>query len=168
MPCVYDDIPGSWGDQSKGWPQIKDPDEAARKLVISRGLVPYGSYVTVGDYLRLETQEYVDRVRAALAATAQPEDYPECSGEPNSCPENEGYGCCKKDSAQRDHAPASPSLEVEALADALIELGVRKENFDNYPDETDEECEAFHREIAESRAELIRKLATALSDGENE
>ena len=22
-------------------------------------------------------------------------DYPECSGDPLSCPENEGYGCCK-------------------------------------------------------------------------
>lgn len=21
-------------------------------------------------------------------------DYPECSGNPNDCPENEGYGCC--------------------------------------------------------------------------
>lgn len=24
-----------------------------------------------------------------------PSDYPECSGEPENCPENEGYGCCK-------------------------------------------------------------------------
>lgn len=22
-------------------------------------------------------------------------DYPECSGDPADCPENEGYGCCK-------------------------------------------------------------------------
>ena len=26
---------------------------------------------------------------------ARPSDYPECSGDPASCPENEGYGCCK-------------------------------------------------------------------------
>lgn len=23
-------------------------------------------------------------------------DYPECSGNPNDCPENEGYGCCQR------------------------------------------------------------------------
>lgn len=32
-------------------------------------------------------------LRALLAA--EPTDYPECSGTPESCPENEGYGCCK-------------------------------------------------------------------------
>lgn len=67
MPCVYDDVPGSWGQQSKGWPQIHDPEDKARMLVIKTDLVPYGSYVTVGGYLRLETQEYVEKVKKALS-----------------------------------------------------------------------------------------------------
>lgn len=67
MPCVYDDVPGSWGTQSNGWPAIHDPNDDARRLVIRDGLVPYGSYVTVGEYLRLETPEQVKTVRAALA-----------------------------------------------------------------------------------------------------
>lgn len=70
MPCVYDDIPGSWGDQSKGWPSIVDPDGIARRMVIEQKLVPYGSYVTVGAQLRLETHEYVDKVRKAMQPEA--------------------------------------------------------------------------------------------------
>lgn len=33
------------------------------------------------------------QLRALLAN--EPVDFPECSGTPESCPENEGYGCCK-------------------------------------------------------------------------
>lgn len=29
-------------------------------------------------------------------------DYPECSGDSNSCPENEGYGCCIARNALKD------------------------------------------------------------------
>jgi hypothetical protein len=29
------------------------------------------------------------------APIEEPADFPECSGDPASCPENEGYGCCK-------------------------------------------------------------------------
>jgi|SRR6185312_13678459 len=29
------------------------------------------------------------------AAPSAPQDFPGCSGDPASCPENEGYGCCK-------------------------------------------------------------------------
>ena len=37
-------------------------------------------------------------LRAALTAAlaAQPVGYPECSGDPASCPENEGFGCCQE------------------------------------------------------------------------
>src|SRR5690606_6178902 len=77
MPCVYDDVPGSWARQSEGWPEIHDPDQKARMLVIQNKLVPYGSYVTVGVSLRLEKQEYVEKVLAALtppAATPRGDD----------------------------------------------------------------------------------------------
>lgn len=66
MPCVYDDVPGSWRQQSDGWPSIADPDEKVRHLVIKKDLVPYGSYVTVDGCLRLETQDYVKLVSKAL------------------------------------------------------------------------------------------------------
>lgn len=41
---------------------------------------------------------------AGVRASAQP-DYPECSGDPANCPENEGHGCCGSyecKAAQRD------------------------------------------------------------------
>lgn len=71
MPCVYDDVPGSWGSQSAAWPCINDPDGEARRLVITGKLVPYGSYVTVGAQLRLETPEYVRIVREAMTRPAE-------------------------------------------------------------------------------------------------
>lgn len=70
MPCVYDDVPGSWGSQSEGWPHIEDADGSVRRLVIREKLVPYGSYVTVGNHLRLETNDYVERVRIAMQSNA--------------------------------------------------------------------------------------------------
>ena len=76
MPLVYDDVPGSWGKQSEGWPAIHDPDGTARGLVIQNKLVPYGSYVTGDDELRLETSEYVAKVRAALASKRPPPSAP--------------------------------------------------------------------------------------------
>lgn len=66
MPLLYDDIPGSWGTYSESWPSLHDPDGKVRRLVIKNGLVPYGSYVTVGDELRLETYAYINVVNAAL------------------------------------------------------------------------------------------------------
>lgn len=38
-----------------------------------------------------------DMLRAALRASTPlvNKEWPECSGDPASCPENEGYGCCK-------------------------------------------------------------------------
>lgn len=35
-----------------------------------------------------------DQARSEVRQLRFPADYPECSGDPNSCPENEGYGCC--------------------------------------------------------------------------
>lgn len=70
MPLAYDDIPGSWGRQSEGWPAIEfatDTEQTiARSLVITNNLVPYGSYVTVGKTLRVETEAYKQIVLDAL------------------------------------------------------------------------------------------------------
>lgn len=70
MPLTYDDVPGSWGRMSQDWPRIVFDTQAehdeARRLVIRDHLVPYGSYVTCGLELRLETEEYVQIVRDAL------------------------------------------------------------------------------------------------------
>lgn len=35
-----------------------------------------------------------------IAGLHEQRAYPECSGNPSSCPENEGYGCCKPDPTQ--------------------------------------------------------------------
>lgn len=65
MPLAYDDIPGSWAIYSKDWIAIHDPTGDIRQLVIKANLVPYGSYVTVGEVLRVETIEQAERVYEA-------------------------------------------------------------------------------------------------------
>lgn len=60
-------------------------------------------------------QEVMEDLRAALA----PADYTECSGDPNCCPENDGFGCCKS------AAPLAPALvpmtdeQIEAVAQLI-------------------------------------------------
>jgi hypothetical protein len=47
MPLAYDDIPGSWGQMSEGWPET--PYTPAKWLLCTKAdIVPYGSYVVVG------------------------------------------------------------------------------------------------------------------------
>lgn len=48
MPLAYDDVPGSWGPQSEGWPET--PYTPAKMLLCTKAeIVPYGSYVVVGN-----------------------------------------------------------------------------------------------------------------------
>lgn len=61
----------------------------------------------------------VQALRAAdayLAAPVAPADYPECSGDPNCCPENEGFGCCKAP-AEQSHAVSY----MEGISDGRAE-----------------------------------------------
>lgn len=47
MPLAYDDVPGSWGHQSEGWPET--PWTPGKLLLCTKAeIVPYGSYVIVG------------------------------------------------------------------------------------------------------------------------
>lgn len=56
MPLLYDDIPGSWGKQSESWPEVNYT--MGKWLLCTKALVvPYGSYVKVGDKIRIETKE---------------------------------------------------------------------------------------------------------------
>ena len=61
MPLTYDDVPGSWGLASKNWPTLVSVSEADANrafIACSKGkVVPYGSYVKVGNELRIETPE---------------------------------------------------------------------------------------------------------------
>lgn len=60
MPLEYDDIPGSWGDNSKSWSEIKE--NAYDKYVFANqtGCLTYGTYVLIGETLRVETQELAE------------------------------------------------------------------------------------------------------------
>jgi hypothetical protein len=71
-----------------------------------------------------EANETIQAMEAALIAaapqpaavkedltTARPE-YPECSGDPASCPENEGYGCCKPNPRPEAKAGAGDPVSV--------------------------------------------------------
>ena len=64
MPCTYDDIPGSWGTQSEGWPET--PYTIGKWLLCTKAkVVPYGSYVKMtpnypsdeGAVIRVENEE---------------------------------------------------------------------------------------------------------------
>jgi hypothetical protein len=66
------DYDGSWGDASVGWPEIAFSTEevAVKAYVIAwRDVkVPYGSYVLVGNVLRLETEALKEAVLTAVRA----------------------------------------------------------------------------------------------------
>ena len=71
------DYNGSWGDASEGWPSIIfDTEQEAKRAYVEawRNVkVPYGSYVLVGHVLRLETEEWKERVERHLR-TLGPEE----------------------------------------------------------------------------------------------
>lgn len=47
MPLKYDDVPGSWGTYSEGWPET--PWTIGKLLLCTKAeIVPYGSYVVIG------------------------------------------------------------------------------------------------------------------------
>jgi hypothetical protein len=47
VPLQYDDVPGSWGTQSEGWPST--PYSMGKWLLCTKAkIVPYGSFVVVG------------------------------------------------------------------------------------------------------------------------
>ena len=64
------DYDGSWADASKEWPSISFPSEEEAKnaytFVWRVAKVPYGSYVLVGNDLRLETPELKKLVECEL------------------------------------------------------------------------------------------------------
>lgn len=70
MPLTYDDIPGSWGLYSKDWPKLSFKTKAevdrAYKACVKAHVVPYGSYVLVGNDLRVETEEFKGKLAIYL------------------------------------------------------------------------------------------------------
>lgn len=73
MPLIYDDIPGSWGTYSRGWPALRCANEAeANRAFVAcskENAVPYGSYVLVGNDLRVETEELLDQLIDHIATS---------------------------------------------------------------------------------------------------
>lgn len=73
MPLQYDDIPGSWGTYSQKWPALRcgNDAEAQRAYVAcsKENLVPYGSYVLVGNDLRVENEELLERLIDGIATS---------------------------------------------------------------------------------------------------
>jgi hypothetical protein len=81
MPLTYDDIPGSWGVYSRGWPEIKG-DVAFDMYVFANCYIsiPYGSYVLMsqrGKYgdketcLRVE-YEHLAQLKADFERAGKP------------------------------------------------------------------------------------------------
>lgn len=82
-------------------------EAAARAIFIARkpkNMIPadWDSGALLGGRDDSYRHAILNQARAALEAALSHQggvvkciDYPECSGDANSCPENEGYGCCK-------------------------------------------------------------------------
>lgn len=77
------DYGGSWDEASKTWPYIrfKTEKDAQNAFVVAHRVIkiPYGSYVIVGCDLRLETEEYITKVRKHLILSFNQHSFcPEC------------------------------------------------------------------------------------------
>lgn len=65
------DEPGSWGRMSEGWPEISVKARDVYAFASCVKSVPYGSYVLVGDVLRVH-QDHVDRLRSDFRSAGEP------------------------------------------------------------------------------------------------
>ena len=68
MPLNCDCYGGCWGDHSEDWPSTPDESESMRKLAVLT--LPYGTYVTVDGYLRVETQELLNQLKIQRGITS--------------------------------------------------------------------------------------------------
>lgn len=76
--------------------------------------------ITVADGDALRASDMLTAYAARIEADEMAADYPECSGDPASYPENEGFGCCKAHAeAITLHPPAQAVQSVDAFADRL-------------------------------------------------
>lgn len=63
MPLNCDCYGGCWADHSKDWPRLGDaPWIAETFFAVARQHLPYGTYVCMGDHIRLETEEIKERL----------------------------------------------------------------------------------------------------------
>lgn len=73
MSLTYDDIPGSWGIYSQNWPKLRcgNKHEADRAFVActKENLVPYGSYVLMGNDLRVENEQLLEKLIDGIATS---------------------------------------------------------------------------------------------------
>ena len=69
MPLSCDCFPGCWRGHSAHWPIIEDRVKEKYKCAFEA--LPYGTYVLVGDTLRVETQAQIDKLEAAFPSSEQ-------------------------------------------------------------------------------------------------
>ena len=63
MPLKCDCYPGCWAEHSENWSRLGDaPWIAETFFVVARRHLPYGTYVCMGDHIRLETEEIKERL----------------------------------------------------------------------------------------------------------
>lgn len=87
MPLSCDCYGGCWGEHSKGWPEVEVPvglihdyktkhpyetyfAQGAAYEVISHAEIPYGSYVQMTGFVRLETEDLARKFADTLEAAA--------------------------------------------------------------------------------------------------
>ena len=63
-----------------------------------------------------EAINFAIEVMSRTAAPTPASDYPECSGDPASCPENEGHGCCKPNPVKTPASVPDYSYIIERIA----------------------------------------------------
>lgn len=70
----------------------------------------------VGDEFSPHAGSMLTAYAARIEADEMAADYPECSGDPASCPENEGFGCCKAHAEAITLHPPAQAAQVDANA----------------------------------------------------
>ena len=106
-------------------------------------------------------QKTITALRAALAQSAAPAvpngAYPECSGDPNSCPENEGHGCCRESTAPA--VPDDIAAIIACLGDDAALLRETTDDSEEIAQNMDDAAAALERLSAAPAVREVRNYA---------
>lgn len=79
----------------------------------------------------------ITRLAYPQSNAVRPADYPECSGDPASCPENEGHGCCTPNQDRAAGVPPGWKLVPETITEqmhaAAAKVLIRASGLDGTP-----------------------------------
>ena len=115
-----------------------------------------------GRSVSLEWRDREDGLRELIVPAHTQSDYPGCSGDPASCPENEGYGCCKPNPQRLAQGEC---LTCHGRGEIGGPVGQTPESFD-YVTEPCPECATPHPDALQdgTLSKSTAKRVTAMAD----